>query len=426
MTRTVWVPALVAFAMAVIAPGALAAEPKAADRALNRALERVVSVEDGPPGVIALVHRGAATKVHRAGVANVENERVWRPRDHMRPASVSKAFNGAVALSLVQRGQLELDDTIGEILPALPPAWAPVTLGQLPQHTSGLPNYTTSPGFQAALGPNLGRRFTPIELIGFVADDPLQFAPGTSYAYSNTDNIVAALMAEDVAGRSYEGLLRSQVYNRLDLNSTTLPSGSALPRPFAHGYLNGPPDRTEDVSMVASMSWVWAAGGIQSTAADLLRFIRGYVGGRLFGAAIQRAQRRWRPGESDPEGPGVNSAGMALFRYRLPCGTVYGHTGNFFGYTQFTAASADGRRAVTVSANMQLSPVEGPPAASRALRKAFERGAWQRWRAASFPRAARRAAAPARTERSRSSSARRARSGRSPPRGGSRRGPRGA
>jgi D-alanyl-D-alanine carboxypeptidase len=152
--------------------------------------------------------------VHRAGVANVENERVWRPRDHMRPASVSKAFNGAVALSLVQRGQLELDDTIGEILPALPPAWAPVTLGQLPQHTSGLPNYTTSPGFQAALGPNLRRRFTPIELIGFVADDPLQFAPGTSYAYSNTDNIVAALMAEDVAGRSYEGLLRSQVYNR--------------------------------------------------------------------------------------------------------------------------------------------------------------------------------------------------------------------
>ena len=66
---------------------------------------------------------------------------------------------------------------------------------------------------------------------------------------------------------------------------------------------------------------------------------------------------------------------MALFRCRLPCGTVYGHTGNFYGYTQFAAASADGRRAVTVSANMQLSPVEGPPAAFRALRKAFERAA---------------------------------------------------
>ena len=361
--------------MGLTASGALAAKPKAADRALDRALERVVSVEDGPPGAIALVRRGGVTKVHRAGVANVENDRVWRPRDHMRLASVSKAFNGAVALSLVQRGQLELDDTIGEILPALPPAWAPVTLGQLLQHTSGLPNYTASPGFQAALGPNLQRRFTPIELVGFVANDPLKFAPGTSYAYSNTDNIVAALMAEDVAGRTYEGLLRSQVYNPLDLNSTTLPSGSALPRPFAHGYVNEPPDPTEDVSMVASMSWVWAAGGIQSTAADLLRFIRGYVGGRLFGPAIQRAQRRWRSGESDPAGPGVNSAGMALFRYRLPCGTVYGHTGNFFGYTQFTAASPNGRRAVTVSANMQLSPTEGPPAAFRALRKAFERGA---------------------------------------------------
>jgi D-alanyl-D-alanine carboxypeptidase len=374
MARIVWVLALLALCMAVTASTAFAAKPRAADRALDRALQRVVNTDNGPPGAIALVHRGGTTRVHRVGVANVENDRRWRPTDHMKLASVSKTFNGAVALRLVERGRLALDDTIGELLPTLPAAWAPITLGQLLHHTSGLPNFSDSPGFQAALNADLTRSYSPSELIGFVATDPLQFAPGTSYAYSNTDNIVAGLMAEAASGRSYEGLLRSEVYNRLGLRSTSLLNGTDLPRPFAHGYLfdNG---KLEDVSQIISMSAVWAAGAIQSTPAQLLRFVRGYVGGRLLGPRVERAQRRWRPGSSEPPGPGVNSAGMALFRYRMPCGTVYGHTGNFFGYTQFAASTPNGRRAVTVSVNLQLSPTEGPPPAFRALRKAFQRGA---------------------------------------------------
>ena len=57
-------------------------------------------------------------------------------------------------------------------------------------------------------------------------------------------------------------------------------------------------------------------------------------------------------GESSPPGPGKNSAGLALFRYQTKCGTVYGHTGNFPGYVQFAAATADGTRAVTTSLNI--------------------------------------------------------------------------
>jgi D-alanyl-D-alanine carboxypeptidase len=374
MARTRWALAPLFLCLAVAASPALAAKPRAADRALDRALERVVNMENGSPGAIALVHRGGSTRVHRAGVANAKSDRRWRPTDHMKLASVSKTFNGAVALRLVERGRLELNDTIGELLPTLPAVWAPITLGQLLHHTSGLPNYTESPSFQATLGANLLRDFTPPELLEFVANSPLQFAPGSAYAYSNTDNIVAALMAEAATGRSYQRLLRSEVYDRLGLRSTSLLSGAALPRPLAHGYQvdNG---KLEDVGELVSMSWVWAAGAIQSTPVELLRFIRGYVSGRLFGPAEERAQRRWRPGSSEPPGPGVNSAGMALFRYRMPCGTVYGHTGNFPGYTQFAASTPNGRRAVTVSANLQLSPTEGPPPAYRALHKAFQRGA---------------------------------------------------
>ena len=57
--------------------------------------------------------------MQRAGVADLRTGRRWRVFDHMRLASTSKAFSGAVALALVRRGRLELDDTIGELLPAL-------------------------------------------------------------------------------------------------------------------------------------------------------------------------------------------------------------------------------------------------------------------------------------------------------------------
>lgn len=61
-------------------------------------------------------------------------------------------------------------------------------------------------------------------------------------------------------------------------------------------------------------------------------------------------------GSSEPPGPGTNSAGLAVFRYQTRCGTVFGHTGNTAGFTQFIAASKDGSRSVSVSVNAQITP----------------------------------------------------------------------
>jgi D-alanyl-D-alanine carboxypeptidase len=218
---------------------------------------------------------------------------------------------------------------------------------------------------------DLKRRFTPLELLAYAAPLPLGFQPGTRYHYSNTDNIAAALMAEAATGRSYDRLLRERVYRPLGMRDTSLPLGSRLPRPFAHGYMPDPPGPPEDVSELFSASGAWASGGIVSTPLDLTRFVRGYVGGRLFGGRVQRAQRRMRPGDSEPRGPGINRAGLALFRYRTRCGVVFGHTGNTPGFTQFIGASGDGSRSATVAINQQItakSPVRG---AFARLRRAF-------------------------------------------------------
>jgi len=342
-----------AVACATVAPLLLAAPAAAqrpADDRVQRGLERLVAAPGGPPAAIATLHRDGRTTVLRAGRADVRRARPPRPDDHMRIASVAKAFSGAVALRLVQEGRLSLDETIGARLPGLPAAWASVTLRQLLNHTSGLPDYTRSEGFAQQVADDPRGYVPPARIVDWVRAQPLAFAPGTRYAYSNTDNIVVALMAEAATGRSYGALLRDLVLRPAGLRATTLPTRRiALPRPFLHGYEVAPGARPQDVTTLLSPSGAWASGGIVSTPRELGVFVRRLLGGGFFGAAQARAQRRFVPGASSPPGPGANAAGLGLFRYRTRCGVVYGHTGSFPGYTQWIAATADGRRSVTTT-----------------------------------------------------------------------------
>lgn len=131
------------------------------ERALQQQLEDLVGTPGGPPGVIVVLQRERTSRVLRAGVADLETGRPIEPTDHMRIASTAKAFSGAVALRLVQRGTLGLDSTVGRTLPQLPRAWRSVTLRQLLNHTSGLPDYTEDPEFLELLLADPRRTFDP-------------------------------------------------------------------------------------------------------------------------------------------------------------------------------------------------------------------------------------------------------------------------
>ncbi len=271
----------------------------------------------------------------------------------MRIASIAKAFSGAVALSLVRDGRLGLDDTVGERLSSMPKAWAAVTVRQMLNHTSGLPDYTQSKGFAKQAQTNPKGFVSPAKIISWVKADPLVFRPGSKYEYSNTDNIVVGLIAEAVTGKSYGALLKEIVFGPARLGQTSFPIKPALPKPFIHGYLVAAGEEDQDVSTFLSPSGAWASGAIVSTPANLNVFVRSLLGLRFFDKAQQEQQMRFvSGGKSSPPGPGSNSAGLALFRYKTRCGTVYGHTGNFPGYVQFAAATADGSRAVTTSLNI--------------------------------------------------------------------------
>ncbi|WP_329233403.1 serine hydrolase domain-containing protein [Streptomyces canus] len=325
------------------------------NQTLQRQLDDFVRRPGGPPAAVVVLRTEKGTRVVRAGVADIRTRRSPRPDDHMRIASTAKAFSGAVALTLVDRRTLRLDDTLRKRLPQLPAAWGPVTLRQLLNHTSGLPDYSRSAGFLDELQADPRHHFDSRHLLDYIADQPLLFKPGTQYRYSNSDNIAVALMAEAATHTPYEELLRQRVYAPLSLHSTSLPQGYRMPKPYLHGYDVSPSASPQDVSEVIGMSGVWASGGIVSTPNDMTRFIRGYAGGRLYGGKVVEQQRQWVKGASEPAGPGRNSAGLALFRYETRCGVVLGHTGNTLGYTQLIAATPDGRRSLTFSITAQIT-----------------------------------------------------------------------
>jgi D-alanyl-D-alanine carboxypeptidase len=357
---------------ALVALGLMAGSTAAAPPKLQRMLNGIVASAEGPPGISVLIDRGTRTKFFSAGVADLSNRRSPQPTEHVRIASVAKGFNAFIAAVLAEGTKsFSLQKRLGASVPGVLPNAERVTLTQLLQHTSGLPDYIRAPAFIEAFLADPAAYLSPTQLTGFVRDEPLEFMPGSRYHYSDTDNIAAALMEEAATGRNYTSLLRSEVFRPFGMQDSSLPLTVKMPRPFMHGYEIEQGKKPDDVSELINPAGAWASGGIVSTPADLARFIPAYV------PTILRASRdlpkAFRPGSSSPPGPGKNSAGLGIFRYRTDCGDVYGHTGSFPGYRLFVAGSAGGGRAVVFVVNSQIVPGQGSQRVAAAIRRAQAR-----------------------------------------------------
>lgn len=347
--------------LAPVANASVSTAGQPAGAALDSAITRFVMSPGGPPGIAVVVDRGSGAVMHAAGTSAVGASAPAQLDDHMRLASVSKAFSGAVALSLVRDHVLSLQDTVGKWLPMLPRSWGPVTLAELLNHTSGVPDFSQTKGFGAALTASPLLAPPPADLLSFVSGQPVAFKPGTRYHYSNSDNVLVALIAQVATGRSYESLLMDRVFVPFGLANTSLPRDVAISAPLIHGYQVAAGQQPEDATYTFAAGWAWASGGVNATPADADRFIRAYARGLETDPASRSQQFRFVNGaSSEPPGPGTNKAGLGLFEYTTRCGTVYGHTGNTAGYTQFVAATRDGARSVVVSVNAQITPKGAP------------------------------------------------------------------
>jgi D-alanyl-D-alanine carboxypeptidase len=244
----------------------------------------------GAPGVLVDVRTPRRTIKVRAGYGNVTNKApvAWNAR--FRIGSFTKPFVAATVLRLVGEGRLSLDTTVEELLPGVVRGngndGRRITVRQLLQHTSGLPDYNqdlsvfTLEGFQR-------HRFdtvTPQQAVGLALRHQPDFAPGTSFRYSNTGYVLAGMIIEAVSGRTWQEEVRRRIVRPLHLTQTVLPGTRVdIPRPHAIGYQRFPgPGATEEDpqygeaidATLLNPSLAGAAGEIISTTRDTQRFLR--------------------------------------------------------------------------------------------------------------------------------------------------------
>jgi D-alanyl-D-alanine carboxypeptidase len=321
------------------APGAVSAEPAASggNPRVQALLDELVA--NGASGALALVDDGDRTWRLDSGAARLEPYQPLRPAARFRVGSVTKSLVATVALQLVGRGRLGLDDPVERWLPGLVPNGEAITLRMLLNHTSGLFNYTDDQAWLEQLIANPTRRWTPRQLVAVATAHPPTFPPGMGWSYSNTGYIVAGLVLERATGRPLERLVRQRVIRRLGLARTSFPTRPGISGYHAHGYV--PPSLSGqgyvDVTRL-SPSATWAAGAVVSTAGDLRRFYAALFGGRLLRPALLHQMRTTVP--VDP----VFGYGLGVYSLRTACGTVWGHDGGVPGYLTFAYHDRGGRR----------------------------------------------------------------------------------
>lgn len=223
------------------------------------------------PGAVVGVWRDGTSELRAYGIANLEVG--WPVRSDMRfrIASISKVFTATLAMTLVDQGVLDLDTPIVEYLPELElsdaEARAAITMRQLLSHTSGLyGDYSADFG----LGDDALMRAMSI-----FATLPQQTRPGEIWAYCNSGFQLAGTVIARILGTTFDAAMEERVFQRAGLTGTGYAAHDTFGWPCAIGHVQTAPDSDEHV--VTGQYYPRnrrPAGGVISTASDLLRFAR--------------------------------------------------------------------------------------------------------------------------------------------------------
>lgn len=248
-------------------------------------------VEMGIFSGTVLVARDGEVLVHRAyGDAETATETPNTTDTRFKIMSVSKAITAVAALRLVQDGALELTDPVGDHLPDWPIAWRAVTVHDLLDHSSGIPDLIRE--FYAAY--NRGERGLAAwkSTAAKLQDAALTAAPGTRHRYSNLQFELLGAVLESVTGETYQGLMRERLLTPAGMEATGFDDGSR-PAGLAMGYFR---KRGVLDPSYQDMSRIQAAGGFYSTTHDLYRLDRALHTDAVLSSATQSIMTTPRTG----------------------------------------------------------------------------------------------------------------------------------
>ncbi|MEU1605743.1 serine hydrolase domain-containing protein [Micromonospora matsumotoense] len=336
---------------------------------LQQGLDKLVGADRHPGALVAVRDRHGRTQHYTAGTGDLRTGERVPVNGKVRIGSASKMFASVVILQLVGEGKVKLDAPIETYLPGLVRAEGvdatKITVRQLLQHNSGLPDYTDA--MFSSMADFFSYRHVylePRELLDLANARTEGRPTGGGWSYSNTNYLLAGLIAQRVTGRPFNELVTSRVIERIGLRDTYVPGvgDKQIRGRHPHGYQRDPAtDKLVDFTTM-DPSWGWAAGQLISTPGDLNTFVRALLDGKLLRPA-QLAEMR----TTITAYPAGQSYGLGLFRTELSCGAVaWGHGGDIPGYSTANAATDDGRAVTVVVTSLNGSVKDESVGADRA------------------------------------------------------------
>jgi D-alanyl-D-alanine carboxypeptidase len=304
------------------------------DGELTAELQRTLDEERArwhiPGAVAAVIVDGEGQWVGASGKADLESGEATTPETLFGIGSITKTFVAALVLKLAEEGVLSVDDRLARWLPDYPRADR-ITLRQLLNHTSGVPNMTDSEAFWQAQLSRPFARWSPQRTLSYATG--ADFEPGERWSYSNTNYILLGLVIEKATGSTVAEELRRRILDPLGLDSLQLqgPEGIRGPRARAYGDFDGDLDRDAapgGVALVPVPSLAtasWTAGAMVGAAGDVARWADALFGGHVVEPGSLR--------EMQTVGSRSNY-GLGVARGYAPSGVgeIWGHGGEIGGY----------------------------------------------------------------------------------------------
>jgi D-alanyl-D-alanine carboxypeptidase len=347
--------ALTAPAQASRGTAARASDHQATQRAIDAA------VEAGVPGIAAEARDADGVWKAASGVGNLKTGAPRGKNDRFRAGSITNTFVATVLLQMEAEKKLSLDDTVERHLPGVVTGngndGRAITVRQLLNHTSGLFDYFADATYVETyvLGDGFFQHrydtMTPDKRLKVAFSHEPLFKPGARHWFSNTNDILSALIVEKVGGKPYEDEIRGRIIEPLGLKATSHPgTGVHVPQPSSRAYsklFRAQPDRIEDVTEVNG-SQGWGNSDIISSAGDLNRFYRALMRGKLLPPQQLTAMKTT---VDNPDVPGA-SYGLGIERLTMGCGTtLWYHDGGMVGWITLAAFTEDGRHQLTFNYN---------------------------------------------------------------------------
>jgi CubicO group peptidase (beta-lactamase class C family) len=195
------------------------------------------------------------------GMANMEWNIPNTPDTKFRLGSITKQFTATVILQLVEQGKIKLNGKLSDYLPEYrKDVGDKVTIHHLLTHTSGIPSYTSQPGFAENVSRN---PYKVDEFVKKYASGNLEFEPGSKFLYNNSGYFLLGAIIERVTGKPYEQVLKENIFDPLGMKNTGYDHYDTIIPKRATGYSKTPDGYTNAVYL--DMSIPYAAGSLYST-----------------------------------------------------------------------------------------------------------------------------------------------------------------